>query len=193
MRWFYASILIFACLGGLKAQQITSSGGNQLSRVAVINIQQVLRLSSATKNIKPQLETLRIEMQKKIRSREKSLKIENEALQTQRSLLSPQVYEQRRREFQEKVTALQADARSFRKRLDVLGRSAMERVNESFRKVTSQLAAEWKLQMIIPRATVIYVQPSFDITDEVLKRLDQELPSVTLNLEATDPKKTTQN
>ena len=117
-------------------------------------------------------------MQKKVKDREKALKAENLSLQEQRAILSPEAFRQRRLDFQAKVAALESDVRSFRKRLDAAGRAAMGQVKKNFSSVAADLAAERKFQLILPRAAAIYVDPAFDITDEVLKRLNKKLPTV---------------
>ena len=104
--------------------------------------------------------------------------------------MSPEAYRQRRLDFQAKVTALQSDVRSFRKRLDAAGRAAMGQVNQVFRLVAVKIAAERKIQLILPRTSTIYVDPIFDITDEVLRRLNKRLPTVKVVLpseQATKP------
>lgn len=154
----------------------------KLERFAVINIQKVLRLSQATKAIKPQIQSLRDRFQSQIRQREQALKTENTNLQRERSVLAPEAYEQKRRGFQSRITALQSDVQGLRRRLDVAGRNAMAQVNVQFRQIAAQIAKEKNLQVIIPRSTAIYVENAFDITDEVLKRLDQRLPSVQVTM-----------
>ena len=161
-----------------------------LERFAIINIQKVIRLSSATKAIKPQISKIREQIQGKIKDKEKALKAEELSLQEQKVILSPEAYRQRRLDFQAKVTALQSDVRSFRKRLDAAGRAAMGQVNQVFRLVAVKIAAERKIQLILPRTSTIYVDPIFDITDEVLRRLNKRLPTVKVVLpseQATKP------
>jgi len=157
-------------------------GVSKLERFAVINVQKVLLVSAATRAVKPQIQKIRDKIKKQIQDRERALKIENEKLQQERSLLSSEAYKQRRRAFQSKVSALRSDVQGLRKRLDAAGRAAMSQVQRQFRIVAAEIAKERKLQIIIPRATALFVLPSFDITDEVLKRLNTRLPNVKVKL-----------
>tara|TARA_B100000242_G_scaffold277480_1_gene234175 strand:+ start:373 stop:951 length:579 start_codon:yes stop_codon:yes gene_type:complete len=178
MRYSFIILVLWSLVSASQAQQQNFSLKSNLDRFAIINIQKVLRLTLATKAIKPQLNKIRDQMQKKVQDREKALKAENLSLQEQRAILSPEAFRQRRLDFQAKVAALESDVRSFRKRLDAAGRAAMGQVKKSFSSVAADLAAERKLQLILPRAAAIYVDPAFDITDEVLKRLNKKLPTV---------------
>ena len=177
MRYSFIILVLWSLVSASQAQQNLSLKSN-LDRFAIINIQKVLRLTLATKAIKPQLNKIRGQMQKKVQDREKALKAENLSLQEQRAILSPEAFRQRRLNFQAKVAALESDVRSFRKRLDAAGRAAMGQVKKSFSSVAADLAAERKFQLILPRAAAIYVDSAFDITDEVLKRLNKKLPTV---------------
>ncbi len=156
--------------------------GSKLERFAVINVQKVLRVSAATRAVKPQIKKIRAKIKKQIQDRERALRIENEKLQEERSILSAEAYKQRRRIFQSKVSTLRADVQGLRKRLDAAGRAAMFQVQRQFRIVAAEIAKERNLQIIIPRATALFVLPSFDITDEVLKRLNTRLPNVKVEL-----------
>ena len=190
MRYIIIIFVFWSLVPTSQAQQINPRQNANLDRFAIINIQKVLRLTLATKAIKPQLKSIRERMQKKVQDREKALKAENLSLQEQRAILSPEAFRQRRLDFQAKVTALQSDVRSFRKRLDAAGRAAMGQVNQVFRLVAVKIAAERKIQLIVPRTSAIYVDPIFDITDEVLKRLNKRLPTVKVVLpseQATKP------
>ena len=178
MRYIFIVFVLLSVVSASQAQQQNSSLKSNLDRFAIINIQKVLRLTLATKAIKPQLKKIRDRMQRKVKDREKALKAENLSLQEQRAILSPEAFRQRRLDFQAKVAALESDVRSFRKRLDAAGRAAMGQVKRSFSSVAADLAAKRKLQLILPRAAAIYVDPAFDITDEVLKRLNKKLPTV---------------
>jgi Skp family chaperone for outer membrane proteins len=178
MRYSFIILVLWSLVSASQAQQQNFKLKSNLDRFAIINIQKVLRLTLATRAIKPQLNKIRAQMQKKVQEREKALKAENLSLQEQRAILSPEAFRQRRLDFQAKVAALETDVRSFRKRLDAAGRAAMGQVKRSFSSVAADLAAERKFQLILPRAAAIYVDPAFDITDEVLKRLNKKLPTV---------------
>ena len=178
MRYSFIILVLWLLVSASQAQQQNFKLKSNLDRFAIINIQKVLRLTLATRAIKPQLKKIRAQMQKKVQEREKALKAENLSLQEQRAILSPEAFRQRRLDFQAKVAALETDVRSFRKRLDAAGRAAMGQVKKNFSSVAADLAAERKFQLILPRAAAIYVDPAFDITDEVLKRLNKKLPTV---------------
>lgn len=178
MRYSFIILVLWSLVSASQAQQQNFKLKSNLDRFAIINIQKVLRLTLATRAIKPQLKKIRAQMQKKVQEREKALKAENLSLQEQRAILSPEAFRQRRLDFQAKVAALETDVRSFRKRLDAAGRAAMGQVKKNFSSVAADLAAERKFQLILPRAAAIYVDPAFDITDEVLKRLNKKLPTV---------------
>jgi len=112
MRYVLVIFLLSVLVDLSDANGQSSASNASLERFAIINIQKVLRLSSATKAIKPQINKIREQIQTKIKDREKALKAEKLSLQEQKVILSPEAYRQRRLDFQAKVTALQSDVRS---------------------------------------------------------------------------------
>ena len=100
MRYGFIILVLWSSVSASQAQQQNFSLKSNLDRFAIINIQKVLRLTLATKAIKPQLNKIRGQMQKKVQDREKALKAENLSLQEQRAILSPEAFRQRRLDFQ---------------------------------------------------------------------------------------------
>ena len=69
--------------------------------------------------------------------------------------------------------------------LDKAGSDALGKVHRQFQEITVALAKERSIQLIVPRSGLLYVDERYDISDEVLKRLNKQLPSVTLVLPET--------
>ena len=51
------------------------------------------------------------------------------------------------------------------------------------KQVVEQLRKERGLNLILRSEQTAYVDPALDITDEVLRRLDQQLPTVTVDID----------
>jgi len=55
---------------------------------------------------------------------------------------------------------------------------AWAQVNEALGQVISALAAERQLRIVLRRDQAVWVAPELEVTDEVLRRLNQVLPTV---------------
>ena len=161
--------------------------GGPIDRVAVVDVQKILREASATRAIRPQLDKLKNGYQAQFKKEEDELRAADQDLERQRAILSPEAFNEKRNEFQKRANDLQRKVQEARQLLDEALGNAMGVVQDRLRDVLVQLRDEHKLQLILFRSAVIAMEPRFDITDEVLKRLNQKLPSVTVKMPERKP------
>lgn len=151
--------------------------------VAVVDIQRILREAAATKMIRPQLDKLKQTYQKKFKQYEDDLRAENQALQQQRAILSPEAYAERQKAFKNRVNGMQREVQTVRRQLDQAGSAALTTVRRAFHQVTTELAKERSLQLIVRKSGLLYYDPNYDLTDVILKRLDKRLPEVVVDFQ----------
>lgn len=153
--------------------------------IAVIDSQRVNREAAALKNARQQLEQFRFNFQSEIAKEEEKLRAEEQEIARQRSVLSPEAFEQRRQAFQAKVIDLQKRIQERSQSLEKMLNGVREQVTVQVIEILKGLATERGFNMVLDRAQVqIFIGDSIDITPEVLKRLDQRLPTVKVNLPA---------
>lgn len=160
---------------------------------AVIDVQRVIRDAKATEAIRPQIEKLKDGYEDEFRKQEEKLQAANQDLARQRAILSPEAYAERRRDFQKRASEVQRDVQETKQRLDHALGSAMNRVHNMLRQITAEIAEEKSLTAIFPRTAVILVERRYDITEEVLKRLDERLPSVAVTMPDKAPPQPVRN
>ena len=68
-----------------------------------------------------------------------------------------------------------------RQALERVNVEAMERVKQALEAIVAEVAAERQLTLIVRKDQAVLATPEIEITDEVLKRLDQRLPSVQIS------------
>ena len=77
---------------------------------------------------------------------------------------------------------MQREVQSVQRMLDRAGANALRTIHQTFYQITAQVAKERSLQLIVRRSSLLYADPRLDISAEVLKRLNTNLPSVTVIL-----------
>jgi Skp family chaperone for outer membrane proteins len=97
-------------------------------------------------------------------------------------VLSPDAYEAKRREFEKKVVDVQRRVQDRSRQLEQTFGGARNDVGKTMRKIVSDLAGERGFNVVLEVAQLNYSAPDLDITAEVLKRLDQQMPTVKLAL-----------
>lgn len=157
----------------------------------VLDVQGLLKNSKAGKMVREQIEQKRAEYAKQISQREQALREERDALQRQTSALSAQVLSQRSRELQQKVNELDREVQSKRQTLEHSNAEASEKIQQSLLRVATEIAKERKANMVFQRSELVLYDQGLDITDQVLRNLDEQLPTVTVNFSepaaAADP------
>jgi Skp family chaperone for outer membrane proteins len=148
--------------------------------IAVIDFQKVLRESTAVKSLSRSIGEEKAEYLAGLRKEEETLRKADQELSRQRSILSAQAYAQKRGELEQKVAFLQRQARKRKRGLDQAFASGMSRVQNELAKVAREIAAERNLDLILSKATVKFVKPKFEITEEAVKRLNARLPELPL-------------
>ena len=147
---------------------------------AVIDVQKIIRESTAVKSMTKKIEAQRDKYQAELRKKEEALRKSDQELARQRAVLSAAVYAEKRNELEKQVATVQREVRNKKRKLDRLFTTGMGKVQNELAKVAKEIAEERGLDMILSKATVVIVKPKFDITGEALKRLNARLKDVAL-------------
>ena len=156
--------------------------------VIVVDSTQVLRGSKAAKDIQGQIDKQMAAYSKQVSQQENQLQQMRDELERQRTVLAPDVFNNRMREYQQRYEQLDRSVQGKRKALQQSYNEAMAKVENTALQIISDLAKERKANLVLTKAAVIFEADGFDVTTEVIKRLDAKLPSVTVDLpkEAAD-------
>lgn len=152
--------------------------GNGTPKIAVIDMQKIMRESEAVQSIQRQIEQQRSEYQEQLRQKEQQLRTADEELTRQRSVLSSDAFQKKRRELEEQVGTLQRDIQSSKRQLDQNYSKAMKSVQQKLVEIVGDIASKRNLDMVIGKTTVVLVKPELDITDAALERLNATVTSV---------------
>jgi Skp family chaperone for outer membrane proteins len=145
---------------------------------AVIDYQRVMREAKAAQSIRNQVEARRVRYQEEIAAEEARLLEADRELARQRSILETEAFNERRKAFEEEVAQVQRFVQERRQQLDDVSAMALGEVREAVIQVVGQLADERGFNLVLPSAGVLLFSPQIDITDQVLDRLDTQLPDV---------------
>lgn len=149
--------------------------------IVTINIQSILGDSAAAKNAKSQIDAKRNQYQNELKKIEEQLRKEDQTLSEQRSLLSPEALEAKKREFAQQVTNAQKEVQEKRERLGEAYNDAVGDIQEAVMKIVANMAKERGFKVVIPTNNLVYATPDLDITQEVLTQLNKDLPKVSIS------------
>lgn len=155
--------------------------------VMVVDVQALLQNSKAAKMVRGQIEQKRNEYTKEIAHQEEALRSERDALQRQQASLSPDALNQKGRDFQQKVNDLERNVQGKRQALEKSNGEALSKIQEEMLKIIADIAKQRKANLVFQRADLVLFDQSFDVTDEVLQKLDEQMPALTVNFVAPVP------
>lgn len=155
--------------------------------VMVVDVQALLQNSKAAKMVRSQIEQKRGEYTKDISHQEELLRAERDALQRQQASLSPEALNQKGRDFQQKVNDLERNVQGKRQALEKSNGDALQRIQEEMLKIIADIAKQRKANLVFQRTDLVLFDQAFDVTDEVLQKLDEQLPTLTVNFVAPVP------
>lgn len=157
--------------------------------IAIVDVEKILRESLAVKSARTQIDQIATDLQKEIATEEEKLRSEEQQLQQQRAILTPEVYADRRQGLQGRAASLQQRARSLRQTLDRGMAQTMQRIQLVLFEEVGKLAEELDVNLVLPRTQIVVAFDTFDISDEALKRLNARLSEVEMSIDTKDPDK----
>ena len=178
----------FVCSGNAisgQAQEISSENKNtkesgQPYDIAVVNIDKLLHECKTAKQVQIELETQRFKFQEEMKKQEEFFLAWDKKLVEQQKDMKSEEFAEKRKEFDAKLAKVHQKATQHREQLEAAFNEAMTTVQETILLLIRDAAVENKYKLVIPRSFVIFREDALEITDELLKKLDEKLPSLTL-------------
>ena len=170
--------LVLSSITGAVAQETPPA------RIIVIDYQRVSNESLVGQDIAGQMESNRVDLEKRVQSLNDDLTGEEENLRAQRNIMSQEAFEERLRAFQQK----QQGARAELNQLTQASRRAIQQANievqRSLRPIVKQIMDEKGATLVLDKNIVAQHASGLDVTTEVIERLDQAMPSFEVALPA---------
>lgn len=173
------SLALFLAAGFAPQGQARAQGG-AAPIIIVIDTPRIQRESLAVRSIQEQIGAQRTAYQNELKEKEKALREKDQELMRQSTILSAEVFAQKKRDLEEQVAALQREIQEKRRALDKVYVEGMKEVQAVLTDITREIAESRKADLVLQRATLVWVRPEMEITEEALEKLNASLSSVTL-------------
>ncbi len=152
--------------------------------IAVVNIQQIMKDSTAAKTVREQLESKQKSFQATITKKEEELQKEDQELGKQKSVLSKDAFEQKARAFRTKATDVQKDVQLKKATLDGAFEHSLNDIQKVVTEIIADIAKEKGFTIAVPTSQILYADKNLDISAEVLDRLNKKLPKLDVKFDA---------
>lgn len=172
---------IFLTLTAAFILSLSATGALAETKLAVVNIQQIMRESKAAESVREQMKAKQKNFQTELDKLEKELQTEDQELAKQRSVLSQEAFEKKYQDFRQKAADGQKEVRTKRAALDKGFTQALSDIQKKVLDIVDTISKDKGYNAVISTSQMLYADPELDITQEVLSKLNSELPSLTVN------------
>lgn len=150
--------------------------------VLVVDVPAILAKSKAAKDIQAQLETRRKSYQEEIAVKEEELKNAQLELEKQRTILSNEAFQEKQQEFREQLAEVQRGVQQRKSVLEQAFGQSMNELRKAVIAVVAEISQEEGANLVLSNQQVVLVDTALDVTERVLKLLDEKVPSATITM-----------
>ena len=155
----------------------------KLERIAVVNIDEVLRDAKATERVRALLDEKREEFQNDFATREASLLQIEKDLQSKRTLLSEEAYRAEVAQFQNEVASIQKEIQFKRQAIDKAFQKAQDEIRALAAEIVAEIAGSQKLDVVINKSSALVFRQDLDITEAVITQLNERTKNARLEIQ----------
>ena len=142
-------------------------------KLGVVDLNEITRKSLMSKDIARQIDSKRRAFRDEIKNEEEKLRSDNDELQKQRVLLSPEALQEKFRALQQRQTALQRKVRQRNQEFIRLRSFATREFEKERVKAVMDVTKKHKFTLVIRRREVVVRADFLDITGLVLETLNK--------------------
>lgn len=162
----------------LPAVAETAPGKLPVPTVMVLDVQAALQQSLAAKGLRAQRDQYLQGFQAELDKNRAALKEIEADLVKQKSAMSPEVWQQKARSFEQQVFEFNQKFQRSNQAVDKSFRIGMGELSDALAQVTEELAGELGANLVLPKSQIFLHDPRMEVTQQVIERLNRKHPSV---------------
>ncbi len=166
------------------SQALLSGAGAQTppAVIIVVDMQRVQDQSAAAKSVQTQIRGFETKLQEQAKAAEEKLKTDELALKQQKTLLSPELFDEKRRAFEAQVGGEQQKLQDRQRDMQAAVRKAQGTLLQTLEPILKQLLTEKGGNIMVDRRTILTASDNLDVTSTVIERLDKKLPALKVEI-----------
>jgi Skp family chaperone for outer membrane proteins len=157
-------------------------------KIVVIDRAAIMQFSKAGQDIAKQIQSYAAQAKTDLTAQGRALQTEGRALQQQVAILAPDIKAKRVAAFQAKEQALQGAAQKKDEQLKAGLYAARQQMEQALGPILQTIVKERGANLVLDKQAVVFAtQNGFDITGDAINRLNAQLPTIKVNLNAPPP------
>ncbi len=155
--------------------------------IALFDKEALLRESAAGKDFRKQLDELRNKFQGDLSRQQEELKKKEGDLRNRQTLLSAEAFEAERKKFEEEVQSAQGRFEERNRQIQGAIANAEQEIFKATTPILGEVMRAKGATLLLDKTVALISANDFDVTLEVVKKLDTTLPKIKLELKPVPP------
>ena len=177
MKKYFVIVLIAILLTGY------SENLEAAEDILFINLQYIVGQSKAGSSLREQSEELNSEIINLRDEITKSLQEKGKKLEDERTLLSPEVFQERADELRKEAEEKQNELNVRLQKIQQAIQRASNSIDSVISPILTEIVNEKGAKMLLERQTLLFADPKLDVSAEVIKKLNRRLPKIDVTVD----------
>lgn len=152
------------------------------SKIVVVDVQQLLKISDAAKSIRQQFEDKRGVLEKEFSGFEDNLRSKQKELIENRKTLPQEEFDKKRQVFEKELAQTSGVVSKKKRNLEVAVAKATAKLRAEIVKIVADISETKGYSLVLTRDEIVLVEKSMDITQEVMKTLNSKIKAIALDV-----------
>ena len=144
-----------------------------VAKIGVVDLQRVLETSDAGKSAQAQIKQQKGKMETDLKSKGAEIEQIRQRLEREAMVMSKESREEKEREARIKLNDFKTLQKKFRDELQRLEKRLVSQLRDDTNALVNEIGKKGGYLLIISRVGVLYSPNTIDITDQLIKRLNQ--------------------
>tara|TARA_Y200000002_G_scaffold264973_1_gene220094 strand:- start:585 stop:1133 length:549 start_codon:yes stop_codon:yes gene_type:complete len=151
--------------------------------IAIVDLNLILSESKAAKAATKDFEKIQKDTESEIVESDKLMLEERNKLIEQQSVIAPEAFEVKAQDYEKKLQNYQVEKQNKLRNLEGVLQNARNEILENVKPILEELSKELGVTVILEKNSVLLSATNMDITDEVIKKLNKNLPKIKVSLD----------
>ena len=160
------------------------AGANTSLKIALVDLEKLMRDSKAALSIQKQLETKRVAFDKEFKELDRTLREKEKKLAQSRETAKPEEFSKSRAAFETELMEGNRKVQKSKRALAVAAAEAVAKLKLEIANIVNGLAQKHGYDLVLGRDDVILARQEMDITAQVMSTLDKSVTQIPLKVGA---------
>ena len=175
------NILVFIIYVNLSVNVIADNYPN--TSIGVLDLNMILLDAKAAKNAAEEIDKIAQDIENELKASDENMMKEQNKLIEAQSIMAPEAFEVKKKEYEEKIQNYNVERQNKLLSIEKLIEDSRNTILDKLKPILEEISEKKGITIILEKGTVLLNADTMDITSEVIKALNKELPKIEVSLE----------